>query len=96
MEKVQYTKQDFYYHLPEEQIAQTPASPRDASRLLVYHRDNKSIENKIFRDITEYLNQSPFTEIESCLFLSSYRQLLLPLQELHLCRMQRIHHALQL
>ncbi len=54
-EKVQYLKSDFYYHLPEEQIAQTPANPRDSSRLLVYHRDSKTIEDKIFRDITDYL-----------------------------------------
>lgn len=46
---------DFYYELPEELIAQTPAEPRDSSRLLVYHRDNKQIEHKIFRDIIDYL-----------------------------------------
>ncbi|MCI7583898.1 MAG: S-adenosylmethionine:tRNA ribosyltransferase-isomerase, partial [Christensenellaceae bacterium] len=26
---------DFYYDLPEELIAQTPAEPRDSARLLV-------------------------------------------------------------
>ena len=46
---------DFYYDLPEELIAQTPAQPRDSSRLLVYHRDTKEIKHKIFRDIIEYL-----------------------------------------
>ncbi|MDE6412234.1 MAG: tRNA preQ1(34) S-adenosylmethionine ribosyltransferase-isomerase QueA [Clostridia bacterium] len=46
---------DFYYDLPEELIAQTPAEPRDSSRLLVYHRDEKKIEHKIFRDICGYL-----------------------------------------
>ena len=35
----------YYYDLPEELIAQTPAEPRDSSRLLVYHRDNKTIEH---------------------------------------------------
>ncbi len=54
-EKVQYKKSDFYYDLPEERIAQTPAEPRDSSRLLVYHRDTKTVEDKIFRDIAEYL-----------------------------------------
>ena len=54
-EKVQYKKSDFYYDLPEERIAQTPAEPRDSSRLLVYHRDTKTVEDKIFRDITDYL-----------------------------------------
>lgn len=54
-EKVQYKKSDFYYDLPEERIAQTPAYPRDSSKLLVYHRDDKRIEDRIFRDITDYL-----------------------------------------
>lgn len=48
-------KSDFYYDLPEELIAQTPAEPRDSSRLLVYHRAEKRIEHRIFRDITDYL-----------------------------------------
>ncbi|MDE7158336.1 MAG: tRNA preQ1(34) S-adenosylmethionine ribosyltransferase-isomerase QueA [Clostridiales bacterium] len=46
---------DFFYDLPEELIAQTPAEPRDSSRLLVYHRETKQIEHKIFRDIIDYL-----------------------------------------
>ena len=46
---------DFYYDLPEELIAQTPSEPRDSSRLLVYHRDTKQIEHKIFRDVEGYL-----------------------------------------
>lgn len=46
---------DFYYDLPEELIAQTPAEPRDSSRLLVYHRDTKQIEHRIFHDIVDYL-----------------------------------------
>lgn len=54
-EKVQYKKSDFYYDLPESQIAQKPAEPRDSSRLLVYDRKTKKIEDKIFRDIVDYL-----------------------------------------
>ena len=54
-EKVQYKKSDFYYELPEAQIAQTPAEPRDSSKLLVYHTAEKRIEDKVFRDITDYL-----------------------------------------
>ena len=34
---------DFYYELPPELIAQTPAAVRDQSRLLVYHKDTGSI-----------------------------------------------------
>ena len=55
MEKVEYKKSDFYYDLPEERIAQTPVYPRDSSRLLVYHREDGRIEDKIFRDVEEYL-----------------------------------------
>ena len=52
---MQYKKSDFYYDLPEELIAQTPAEPRDSSRLFVYNRDTKEVEHKIFRDIINYL-----------------------------------------
>lgn len=50
-----FTKKDFYYDLPEELIAQTPATPRDSSRLLVYDRAADKTEYKIFRDIYDYL-----------------------------------------
>ena len=56
-EKVQYKKSDFYYDLPEELIAQTPAEPRDSSRLLVYDRTQKTITDKIFRDVVDYLKE---------------------------------------
>jgi S-adenosylmethionine:tRNA ribosyltransferase-isomerase len=47
---------DYDYHLPPERIAQTPAEPRDSSRLMVVHRDTGSIEHRVFRDILEYLH----------------------------------------
>ena len=47
---------DFDYGLPESFIAQTPIEPRDASRLLVLHRDTGRIEHRIFRDVGEYLH----------------------------------------
>lgn len=46
---------DFYYDLPERLIAQTPAQPRDAARMMVIHRDTGVREDKIFRDLPEYL-----------------------------------------
>ena len=52
---MKYLKTDFYYNLPEELIAQTPAEPRDSSRLLVYDRENKTASHKIFRDVVDYL-----------------------------------------
>ncbi len=48
-------KSDYFYELPEERIAQTPAEPRDSSRLLVYDRMTGSVEHRIFRDVCEYL-----------------------------------------
>ena len=48
---------DFYYHLPEEQIAQHPADKRDHSRLMVIHRESGDIEHKHFYDITDYLRE---------------------------------------
>lgn len=48
---------DFDYHLPESSIAQTPAEPRDSSRLLVLHREDGSVEHRIFRDVSDYLNE---------------------------------------
>ncbi len=47
---------DFNYDLPEELIAQDPLEDRSSSRLMVLHKDTGRIENKIFRDIIDYLN----------------------------------------
>jgi S-adenosylmethionine:tRNA ribosyltransferase-isomerase len=57
MEKIQYKKSDFYYDLPEELIAQTPAMPRDSSRLLVYDLATGKLTDKIFRDVIDYLKE---------------------------------------
>jgi S-adenosylmethionine:tRNA ribosyltransferase-isomerase len=46
---------DFDYHLPESSIAQTPAEPRDSSRLLVLHRDTGTLEHRIFHEVGDYL-----------------------------------------
>ena len=48
---------DFYYDLPQEQIAQTPIEPRDHSRMMVLHKDSDEIEHKHFYDIIDYLNE---------------------------------------
>jgi S-adenosylmethionine:tRNA ribosyltransferase-isomerase len=45
----------FDYNLPPEAIAQTPAEPRDSSRLLVLHRESGEIEHRHFRDVGDYL-----------------------------------------
>lgn len=48
---------DFNYHLPDELIAQTPVTPRDSSRLLVFNRAKNSIEHKHFYDLCDYLQK---------------------------------------
>lgn len=47
---------DFNYELPEELIAQHPYDKRDEARLMVLDREKQTIENKIFKDIIDYLN----------------------------------------
>jgi S-adenosylmethionine:tRNA ribosyltransferase-isomerase len=46
---------DFDYDLPAELIAQSPAEPRDRSRLLVLHRATSQWEHRHFTDLVEYL-----------------------------------------
>src|SRR5215216_554164 len=46
---------DFDYNLPESSIAQTPAEPRDSSRLLVLHRDTGKLEHRVFRNVGDSL-----------------------------------------
>ena len=46
---------EFDYDLPKELIAQVPIKNRDESRLMVLNRNKKTIEDKIFKDIIDYL-----------------------------------------
>ena len=48
---------DFDFDLPEELIAQTPLSKRDASRLLVLDKQTGEISHKHFTDIIEYMEK---------------------------------------
>lgn len=48
-------KEDFYFELPQELIAQDPLEDRSGSRLLVLDKESGEIEHRIFRDIKEYL-----------------------------------------
>lgn len=48
----------FDYDLPRERIAQQPAAERDASRLLVVHRQTRRIEHRRFSDLIEYIRPS--------------------------------------
>ncbi len=47
--------EDFDYDLPPDRIAQRPAEPRDASRLMVLDRATGRIEHRIFRDLPRLL-----------------------------------------
>lgn len=46
------------FELPERLIAQKPAEPRDASRLMVVDRATGRIEHRRFRDLPDYLDAS--------------------------------------
>ena len=46
---------DFDYHLPQKLIAQTPIEPRDHSRLMVLHREERRREHRHFYDLPDYL-----------------------------------------
>ena len=47
---------DFDYYLPEVLIAQNPLKDRSSSRLMVVDRETGNLEEKIFKDIIDYLN----------------------------------------
>ena len=46
---------DFYFDLPQEQIAQAPIEPRDHSRMLVLNRRTGALEHRHFYDLPDYL-----------------------------------------
>lgn len=50
-------KQDFYYDLPEELIAQHPAKNREESRLMLLDKNTGKIQHKHFFDIIDYLEK---------------------------------------
>ncbi|NCD01046.1 tRNA preQ1(34) S-adenosylmethionine ribosyltransferase-isomerase QueA [bacterium] len=50
-------KEDFYFNLPKELIAQKPIEPRDHSRLLVLNKGNGEIKHKNFFDIIDYFKK---------------------------------------
>lgn len=49
-------RQDFYFDLPEELIAQDPLEDRSSSRLLVLDKHTGEVKHHVFREITDYLN----------------------------------------
>lgn len=57
MPETTLTKQDFYYDLPEDRIAQTPLAKRDSSKLMTVDRKTGELKHIIFHDIIEHLNE---------------------------------------
>ena len=62
-------KQDFFYELPEDRIAQEPVEPRDHSRMLVLDRKTGTFEDRHFYDVLDYLREG------DCLVLNDSRVL---------------------
>ena len=50
-------RQDFYYELPEELIAQDPLEDRSSSRLLVLDKESGAVSHHVFKDVFDYLNE---------------------------------------
>lgn len=48
-------KSDFFYELPKSLIAQTPANPRDSSRLMELGRYSGKIEHHVFSELPDFL-----------------------------------------
>jgi S-adenosylmethionine:tRNA ribosyltransferase-isomerase len=62
------------FNLPDEYIAQTPASPRDSAKLLVYSRQTRTITDAIFSDINQFLPANTTlvvnnSKVEQCRYL---------------------------
>ena len=50
-------RQDFYYELPEELIAQDPLEDRSSSRLLVLDKESGAVSHHVFKEIIDYLHE---------------------------------------
>ncbi len=48
--------EDYYYDLPQEQIAQDPLEDRASSKLMLLDKNTGEIEHKIFSDVIDELN----------------------------------------
>ncbi|HDK36374.1 MAG TPA: tRNA preQ1(34) S-adenosylmethionine ribosyltransferase-isomerase QueA, partial [Bacteroidetes bacterium] len=48
---------DFKYSVPEHLVAQYPPEERDRARMMVLHRNAQKIEQKMFYDVVDYLQE---------------------------------------
>ena len=61
--------EDFYFDLPENQIAQVPLEDRESSKLLFLDKQTGEIKHQSFKDIVDYLEEG------DCLILNDTRVL---------------------
>lgn len=55
MQEIGLQTKDYYFDLPQEQIAQDPLEDRTSSKLLVLNKETGEREHTVFRSIKEYL-----------------------------------------
>jgi len=55
-----YRLQSYFYHLPEELIAQEPATHREKARLLIINRERGTISHDTFEHLNDYLPQNSY------------------------------------
>jgi S-adenosylmethionine:tRNA ribosyltransferase-isomerase len=53
------------YHLPPELVAQSPAEPRDAARLLVYDRERGAVAHRRFGDLVGLLDPTDIVVVNA-------------------------------
>lgn len=56
---------DFFYHLPESQIAQHPLDKRDSSKMMVLDRVNKTVEHKNFTEFIDFIDKETLIVINN-------------------------------
>ena len=64
---------DYDYDLPRGLIAQRPAERRDDSRMMVLHRDTKTIEHRQFHDLKTFLQPGDLLVLNDTQVLSARR-----------------------
>ncbi len=60
---------EFDYHLPPEMIAQSPAEPRDSSRLMVLNRFSGGIRHHVFSDLPDLLKKGDLLAINDTMVI---------------------------
>src|SRR5205823_2610344 len=64
---------DYDYSLPEALIAKRPLPRRDASRMMVLHRDSQTIEDRQFRDLKTFLRPGDLLVLNNTRVLAARR-----------------------